>query len=325
MSDPNWDQAYTGAGPVDTAAQIVKSINDSDPMAVVGNAVAASLDLLSVIDNPLDVVATSTLGWVLEHVWFLDGFLDNTVGDPAAIDNAAATLSAAAVRLDELAAEQFTAFNDEIPIYRNGASPSKVPFEERVGPRAEELNLLSLQCKGLGESLIIAGMWVATIRGVMRDLLAEFAWWWLQKAGIALATLLHSGGSSLGIFLAETVRGGVQTSGKLMTKLAECSETLAALATTTKRLAELVGTPRRTAAASGLKNLLPSTGKAIDDLGQANQPSAYDRARENAEAEPAPEPEVLQPEIPQKPPEIGFTPPRQQSSAWQTSGSLDEP
>lgn len=307
MSDENWDQAYAGAGPVDTAVQIVKSINDSDPLAVVGNAAAASLDLLSVIDNPLDVIGTSTLGWIIEHMRFLDSFLDNTVGDPTAIDNAAAALTAAAVKLDGLAAEQFTAFNNEIPIYRNGASPSKVPFEERVEPRAEELKLLSVQCEGLGRSLIVAGTWVATIRGVMRDLLAEFAWWLLQKMAIALAAMFHSGGTSIGVFVSEAVRGGVQTSGRLMAKLEECSATLASLATKTKRLAELASTPRRAAAVSGLQNLLPSLGKGIDDNADSYQPSAYDKAKE--EAAPLPPPPGP-PQLPQP---------------WQTSGTLDEP
>jgi hypothetical protein len=121
--------------------------------------------------------------------------------------------------------------------------------------------------------------------------------------------------------LTESVRSGVQTSGKLMTKLAECSETLAELATRTKRLAELMSTPRRGAAASGLQNFLPSAGKALDDLGQANQPSAYEQARE--EAEPPPETEDLGPYQPE--PELPFGPAGQRSSAWQTSGTLDEP
>jgi hypothetical protein len=329
MSDPfvgvgggeNWDQSFAGGGPVDTASQIVKSFQDSDWLAFGGNIVAAGLDVLSVVDSPLDAIGTSALGWFIEHVRFLDGFLDNTVGDPVAIDNAAAALSKAAVELDGIAAEQFTAFDSEINVYRAGVSPSKVPFEERVGPRAEELKLLSVQCEGLGRALITAGLMVSTIRGIMRDLLAEFAWWVLQRIAIAMATAPYSGGASVGVALTDTVRSGVQTGGKLATLLEQCLEKLAALNAKVKQLAELMSTPRRATAAVALQNLLPSTGKAIDDTAQSYQPSAYDKARE--EAEPPPEPAELEPKVPE--PEVPFGPVQQRSPAWQTSGTLDEP
>ena len=319
----NWDQSYAGAGPVDTASQIVKSFQDSDWLAFGGNVVAAGLDVLSMVDSPLDAIGTSALGWFIEHVRFLDGFLDNTVGDPVAIDNAATALSRAAAALDGIAAKQFTAFDSEIEVYRAGASPSKVPFEERVGPRAEELHLQSVQCEGLGRALITSGLMVSTIRGIMRDLLAEFAWWVLQRIAIAVAVAPYCGGTSVGVALTDTVRSGVQTGGKLAMLLEQCLEKLAALSAKVKQLAELMSTPRRATAAAALQNMLPATGKAIDDTAQSYQPSAYDKARQEADPEPPPETEGLGPYQPER--EAPFGPAQQRSSAWQTSGTLDEP
>lgn len=316
----DWDQTFAGAGPVDSAMQIVKSITDSDPLAVFGNVAAAGLDTLGVIQNPVKAVGTSAMGWLIEHLWFLDGFLDNTTGDPAAIDSATTTLHDAAVALDQIAADQFTAF-ESVKVYRYGVSQSKKPFEERVGPRAEQLKLQSVGCLGLSEALSSAGTIVATVRGIIRDLLAEFAWWVLEKVAIATAAAPFTGGSSVVTAAGQVVLSGAGLAKKLAAKLTACANELNNLSALVKLLAETTAT-----------NTIPAFAKYADDTGDLYTPSAYDRAEQAA----GPPSEPLGPYQPTQEPPGPVQPPQEpcdpvqpqsarQSSSWQTSGTLDEP
>jgi hypothetical protein len=315
----NWDQTFAGAGPVDSAMQIVKSITDGDPLAVFGNVAAAGLDTLGVIQSPINAVGTSAMGWLIEHLWFLDGFLDNTAGDPVAIDSATTTLHNAAVALDQIAADQFTAF-ESVKVYRYGVSQSKQPFEERVGPRAEQLKLQSVECLGLSEALSSAGTIVATVRGIIRDLLAEFAWWVLQQVAIATAAAPFTGGSSVATAAGQVVLSGASLANKLTAMLTKSVAELGKLSTIVKLLAEA------TAA-----NAIPAFAKYADDTGDLYTPSAYTRAEQAVgPSEPlGPYQPTQVPPGPVPPPQEPCDPvqpqPARRSSSWQTSGTLDEP
>jgi hypothetical protein len=291
--DGNWDQTFSGAGPVDSAMQIVKSFVDDDPLAAFGNVAAGALDLLGVMENPLKVIGTSAMGWLIEHLWFLDGFLDNTAGDPVAIDNAVTALHNSALALDKLAADQFTSY-ENVKVFRLGISQSKQPFEERVEPRAEQLKLQSVKCLGLSQALSVAGMLVATVRGLIRDLLAEFAWWVLQVVTAATAAAPFTGGGSLATAAGHVVLSGSNLATRLTSALTECVGQLQGLSAKLKLLAQLT-----------LESLIPAGAKYTDDTGDLYAPSSYERAQQEAAPPPPPPPPLPPP--------------------WQTSGTLDEP
>ncbi len=79
--EQDWDQSYAGAGVADGAAQIVKSIQDGDWLSAGASVATASIDVLGFIDNPVKAVGTTVVGWLIEHISFLDWYLDHTVGD----------------------------------------------------------------------------------------------------------------------------------------------------------------------------------------------------------------------------------------------------
>ena len=297
----NLDQSFAGAGIADSAAQIANSLDEQDPIAVLGGGVAASLNLLGLITNPVDAIGTSAMGWLIEHLWFLDGFLDNTVGDPNAIDNATTALGEAATELDRIAADQVRAY-EKVEVYRAGISQSKLPFEQRVEPRAEEIKLQSIECSGLGRAVNFAGMWVAVLRGIIRDLLAEFAWWVLQEVAIAMSAAPFTGGGSIATGAARVILRGVDLSRKLATKMTEIAGKLQEISATLKRLAEFLGRRKGQAVAEVLTNALPAFGKGVDDSADLFAPTAYERAKAEVQPPPPPPP-------PQRP--------------WSTSGNLD--
>jgi len=215
----NWDQNLTGAGALDGAAQAIKSIQNGDGWSIAANIGSAGVDVLGFIENPVKALGATAIGWIIEHLTVLDAFLDQTTGDPGAVQSAAETFYQAAQDLDGIAADQIRSFGMDVHTYRSGQSPSAVAFEERVGTRGDELKALSLQCRGLAESMNVAGTLVATCRGIMRDILTEFTWWVFKKGVIAMAAAPYTGGSSLAALVTDTCFEGAKVAKNLADKL----------------------------------------------------------------------------------------------------------
>lgn len=313
----NWDQSYAGAGVVEGAAQVVKSIQDGDGLSIGANLGAAAIDALGFVENPVKAIGTTAIGWLLEHISFLDWFLDHTAGDPQQVQDAAQTFFQAAQDLDVVAAEQIRAFGMEVPTYRDGGSPSAVEFESRVGTRGAELKTLSLQCLGLGETMNAAGMLVATARGIIRDLLTEFAWWLVKKGTIALAAAPYTGGSSLAALVTDTGIYSARLAKNFADKLSKLAKDLDGLFGKMRTLAHDI--PNWKTLALGFeKSALPSAAKAADDHVSLSTADAAEQQVAEHEAEPKPPPfESLNPPGPRvQGPGLG--------ARWTTSGTLDE-
>jgi hypothetical protein len=319
----DWDQSFAGAGAVEGAAQIVKSIQDGDGLSVAANLGTTAMDTLAFFVNPTETLATTAIGWLIEHISFLDAFLDKTTGDPQAVQNAYETFYQAAKDLDRAAAEQITAFGMEMDTYRQGASQSAQAFETRVGPRGEELKTLSLQCLGLGDAMNLAAIRVATCRGVFRDLLADFTWWVIEQGKLALALAPYTSGGSLAALATETCISGARLAKDFAVKLGELARDLSALADHLADLTDLI-------AKTVWKNYLPSVAKNLDDSVSL---TAADAAEQQvAEHKPAEHrsnefPPDLLPELPE-PLHPLPQPPKKQgpglNARWTTSGTLDE-
>lgn len=324
-------ESFAGAGAVDGAAQILKSIQEGDGYSVGGNALSTALDVLGFVDNPVKAIGSTAIGWLLEHISFLDWFLDHTTGDPGAVQNAAETFFKAAQALDGVAADQIRAYGTSVPTYRSGQSKSAVAFEERVAPRGDELKVLSIQCHGLGATMNAAGALVATCRGFIRDLLTEFAWWIVRKGTIALAAAPYTGGGSLAALLTDTGIYAAKLARTFADKLDTLVRDLTALFTKMQQLAKFLNSSAsRALGTSLLKSAAPAYTKAIDDhvsLSAADAAEQQVAEQQAAERRAQAEPPVLQ--VPYPPPPTRQDPPPHRhgpglDSVWTTSGNLDE-
>jgi len=332
VDDETWDQKYTGTGLTDSAAQILKSIQDGDGLSIAANTGAAALDVLGFVENPLKAIGVSTVGWLIEHVSFLDWFLDRTVGDPNAVQNATDTFFRAAQSMDAITADQVKSFDVEMAEFRVWGSPSAKAFEKSVGPRADELKTMSMQCLALGSAMNRAGMLVATVRGMMRDVLAEFTWWVLKKAAIALASATYTGGTSLVALVTDAVRTGAKVARKLAADLADMVGQLGGLFAKLRKLAGLLDSPVATAAATMAQNLVPSVAKMADDQveltattnaeqegAQAKRDAAAAKQRADDTGSRKPDLEIDVPGVDERKEQGPGLP-----STWQVSGTLDD-
>ena len=279
----NWDASFSGGGPAESASQMVKAITQDAPASAVANGVVLGLDLLGALKSPFETLAASVVGWLLEHVSFLDSFLDLTTGDPGAINDAVNALNKAAVDLDELAKEHAGSLS-EVPTYVAGGSGSFNAFADRVLPRAEDIETRAIACVGLANAMAIDGAVVAALRGVIRDSLAQLVIKIIQWGSAAIAAAPYTGGASMGTLLADVSIESAHTARELCTELADVGVDLA-------EMAGKVGTLVDRLDNLAVKNVISAGGMGIDSAAASPELTADQAiADRRAADQPAPKP-----------------------------------
>jgi hypothetical protein len=328
MSGPD---LASGAGPVETITGIVDGAINGGPTAAGAQTLTLGLQALGFMDNPLQTLTTSAIGWILEHLGPLNLALDVTTGDPVAVDDAAKRFVNAAAQLDTLANDHAGSLSCDLPTYFSVApgahdvSKSARAFHGVMTTRFEELRTASTACSGIATLITFSGQVVATTRGVIRDMLAEFAWKRLQRASVMLAVPPPALGAASGWFLFDTIVDMTRSLGKIGRLLSALVGKLQHIAGKLKDLSALLAkvlkSPLRQ---SMLSNSITEYGKAADKILQQDRPNSAADA-EMPELPPTPDEKANQqsptfpPRQPQKP---VHGPPS--NARWTTSGTLDD-
>jgi hypothetical protein len=292
----NWDASFAGSGPLDSVAQVVKSIQSNDGLSIGVNGAVAALDLLGALESPFKTIAGSAVGWLIEHVLFLDWFLDHTAGDPVALEAAVGTLQNAAKELDTLAGEHLDALS-QVPTYVEGGSGSFNAFFGTVAPRAQAIKARSMACVGQSSGMMLAAGTVSATRGIIRDALAEFVLFLFERGAEALAAAPYTGGASIGLAVQDVALRAVHTATDLADELGRLTQKLIKVSLDLGTLQEavlLVG-----------RNVLPALAKTADMSAEAPEYHEADEAK--ARREPPEPPPATKPSFP-----------------WRVQGTLDE-
>ena len=152
--------------------------------------VAASLDALAFVTDPLGQLASWGVGWLIEHVKPLSDALDALAGDPDQITayaqtwkNVGQAMIGAQSELRDAAARQIT----------DWAGSAARAYRHLTGEHAAALEALAKANQALAEITAGAGLLVATVRMMVRDLIADFVsalavrlWEWLAEEGATL-------------------------------------------------------------------------------------------------------------------------------------------
>lgn len=274
----NWDVSFAGGGPLDSVSQVVKSIQSEDGFSTAVNSAVAVADLLGALESPLNTVAGSVIGWLIEHVKFLDGFLDLTAGDPVAVEAAVGTLQNAAKELDKLAGEHIDSLS-QVPTYAEGDSGSFNAFFGTVMPRAEDIKARGVACVGQSSCMMLAAAAVSATRGVIRDALTELVLWLFERGAAALAAAPYTGGASLGWAVYDGVLRAVRTA-------TELSDELTRLAQKLLNVSRHLGKLQHAAATVG-KNVVPAMAKSTDMSMEAPEYHRADEAKARREPPPS--------------------------------------
>lgn len=320
-----WQEEFTGAGPVETITGIVNSGIEGDPVAIAGQTGALGLQALGFLANPVDTLASSAIGWLIEHFAVTNALLDVTTGDPAAVTDAADRFTAAAKQIDDLAVSHINALNSSLPTYFAAAagtstapntavsaeqlSGSATAFHGAMTQRVSELRTASAACSGTASFITAAGILVGTVRGLIRDLLAELVWDSLKKAVATMAFAPLTGGLSAAGFLTERMMALARllknSADELSTLTRQLTDVSAKLTKIMDVLSGYLKSPLRQALAT---NLLAESGKGFNTLLDQDVPNRANETQVNPLPAPAHQPQVNP--GPVHPP-------------WQTSGTLD--
>jgi hypothetical protein len=292
----NWDVSFAGGGPLDSVSQVVKSIQGNDGFSMVANGAVVGLDLLDTLQSPLEAIAGSAIGWLLEHVVYLDWFLDRTAGDPVAVEATVTALQNAAKELDKLAGEHIDALS-QVPTYAEGDSGSFNAFFGTVMPRAEDIKARSMACIGQSECMMLAAAAVAATRGIIRDTLTELAVWLIELAVKAIAAAPYTEGASVAWAIYDGSRRAARTAIDLSKELKELAQKLV-------KVAEEMGKLKQ-AVLILAKNAYPAMAKTADMSAKAPEYHQSDEAK--ARREPPEPPPSTTPNFP-----------------WRVQGTLDE-
>ncbi|HEX5201879.1 MAG TPA: WXG100 family type VII secretion target [Actinoplanes sp.] len=152
--------------------------------------IAAGLDALAFVTDPLGQLVAWGVGWLIEHLKPLSDALDVLAGDPDQIAayaktwaNVASAIDGARIKLHDGVAGQLT----------DWTGSAAAAYRGRSGEYEATLAALVKANNALSEITAGAGLLVATVRMLVRDLIADFVsvlavrlWEWLAEEGLTL-------------------------------------------------------------------------------------------------------------------------------------------
>ncbi len=177
MSSP-----VSGAGPVDSLYEAGKAAFDGNVAGIALNTASVGIDTLGFLSNPVDSLATSVIGWLIDHLAFLRFPLDITAGNPDAVQSAVKGWNDTALELDDIANQQAEALRTQVPTFLNGMSPSAPGFKDAMTFREYQIRGAAMTCVEVAQLTAEAGATIAGVRSVIRDITANFIWELIQKA-----------------------------------------------------------------------------------------------------------------------------------------------
>lgn len=162
---------YSGAGILDTIFTTVDYAGKEDWVGTGLGVAAAGVDALAILADPFGALLSAGFGWVMEHVSPLKEMLDTLAGSPDVINSYAATwknvsgaVSAAADHFEQIVTQDSAAWK----------GPAISAYQLFVENEIKLIRGAGMAADGISTVVTIAGVIVATVRCIVRDLIAEF-------------------------------------------------------------------------------------------------------------------------------------------------------
>ncbi|MEU8242222.1 hypothetical protein AB0C07_28555 [Actinoplanes missouriensis] len=190
---------YTGIGAVEDAHQLAAAIRSGDWADGALGGAGVALEALSLTIDPLGTLASWGVAWLIEHVRPLREALDQLAGDADQVAAQAATWHTVAASVAAARQEYADRLCIDVAGWFGATGDA---YRSRGDEHLDLLDGLSAAAGGIAAAVEGAGLIVATVRELVRDLIAEFVAvlavrlpQWLAMEGITLgvATPLVAG------------------------------------------------------------------------------------------------------------------------------------
>src|SRR5690349_5586891 len=150
--------------------------------------IATGLDALAFVTDPLGQLVAWGVGWLIEHLKPLSDALDALAGDPDQIAAYAQTWKNVARTVDGARSALHDGLTRQITEWVGTASTA---YRHLAGEHDAALAALAKANNALAEITAGAGLLVATVRMLVRDIIADFVsvlavrlWEWLAEEGL---------------------------------------------------------------------------------------------------------------------------------------------
>ncbi|WP_433828955.1 hypothetical protein ACQP2E_06540 [Actinoplanes sp. CA-015351] len=183
---------HTGLGLAGDFADIAEGIRNNSWVDPILGGVGASLDLLTLAIDPLGGLVAWGVSWLMEHVQPLKDALDWLAGNADEVTAQAATWSNVSDFTATARQDYISRLNTEVTGWFGAAGDA---YREHARLHLETLNGLATAARGISYAVEGAGLLVALVRGIVRDLIAEF----VATLAVRLPQWLAMEGLTLGI------------------------------------------------------------------------------------------------------------------------------
>ncbi|MET0419444.1 MAG: hypothetical protein ABW022_25805 [Actinoplanes sp.] len=181
---------YTGLGLVEDAAQISNGIQNNSWVDGTLGGVGGSLDMLALAIDPLGSLVSWGVAWLMEHVKPLQDALDWLAGNPDQIAAHAATWRNISASTGQTHQEHAQALRAQISGWLGASGDA---YRDHAAQQLAVIEGISTAARGISSAVEGAGLLVALVRGIVRDLIAQFVGTlaarlpqWLAEAGLTL-------------------------------------------------------------------------------------------------------------------------------------------
>lgn len=252
---------FEGAGAASSWSDFATAVTERDPDAaqIAFTGAGAALDSLGTIANPFDALLESALGFAIEHVWFLHEPLDALAGDPKQILAQATTWRNVSRALAGVSTE-YTAVTPAEPGWGGDAGNG---YRGAVGGYTGALDQVSGHAEQLSGLILGSGAAVGTVRALIRDLIAEFIRWLIQRGIAALMAASVTAGGAIGLFIVGVVAEAIALAQDIARRISRLLDLLAATGGTAGQIVD--GMRYAADEVRALAPYMQATAKPLDD------------------------------------------------------------
>ena len=162
---------FTGLGLVEDAAQISNGIQNNSWVDGTLGTVGGALDIIGMVLDPIGSLVAWGVSWLMEHVKPLKEALDWLAGNPDAINAHATTWG----NVSKFTGEAHQGYADAIRFEtQTWVGESGEAYRQHAGIHLTVLEGIAKAANGISYAVMGAGLLVALVRGIVRDLIAQF-------------------------------------------------------------------------------------------------------------------------------------------------------
>lgn len=219
---------FSGTGLLDSGSQLAEAIESGDWVAGGVAAFTAAIDTAATVIDPLGSLIAAGLGWLMDHIEPLKGWLNDLTGDAGEVQgfaqtwaNISAQLSAAGQELTRVVADLDSLAGEAIDAYRRFQADA-----------AAHIAAAGTWAGAMSTGLTIASTIVQVVHDLVRDVIAQLVGSiisWVAEAALTL-------GLATPVIISQVSTRVASLSAKVGTKLTALLEAMGKLSTLLKKL-----------------------------------------------------------------------------------------